>query len=76
MTAKKRKQDGKVKWKDSGCIRLTKKPWESMEMQLNSSGFFWIFVIVQSSKDPEKLGEKEHPARRVQGPDHIYVNVH
>ena len=48
-TAKKRKQDRKVKWKDSGCIRLTKKQWESMEKQLNSSGQFspgyrdWLF---------------------------------
>ena len=30
-----------------------------------------IFIIVNSSRDPERLGEKEHPARRAQGPDHL-----
>ena len=29
-----------VKWKGSGCFRLTKMQWESMEKQLNSSGKF------------------------------------
>ena len=37
--------------------------------------FTRIFIIVYSSRDPKRLGEKEHPARRVQGPDHLYVNV-
>ena len=41
MKAKKRKQGGKVKWKDPGCIRLTKMQWVSMEKQLNSSGKFY-----------------------------------
>ena len=30
--------EGKVNWKDSGCIRLAKMQWESMEKQLNPSG--------------------------------------
>ena len=30
----------KVKWKDSRCILLTKKQWESTKKQLNSSGIF------------------------------------
>ena len=34
-----------------------------------------IFVIVYSSRDPKRLGEKEHQTRRVQGPDHLHVNV-
>ena len=31
-------KDGRVKWKDSGCIRVTKMQWVSMEKQLNSTG--------------------------------------
>ena len=69
-------EDGEVKWKDSGCIRLTKKEWESMEKQLNSSGqISRVFIIVYSSRDPKRLGGKEHSTRRVQVPDHLYVNV-
>ena len=34
-----------------------------------------IFVIVHSSRDPVRLGEREHPCRRLQGPDHLHVNV-
>ena len=34
-----------------------------------------ILVIVSSSRDPERLGDKEHQARRLQGPDHLHVNV-
>ena len=32
--------DGKVKMKNSRCLLLTKNCWESMEIQLNSSGIF------------------------------------
>ena len=32
-------------------------------------------VIVCSSRDPERLGDKEHQARRLQGLDHLHVNV-
>ena len=35
-----------------------------------------IFVIISSSRDPERLGDKEHQARRLQGPDHLHVKVH
>ena len=57
MEAKKRKQDGKVKWKDSSCIRLTKKQWwEPMEKQLNSSEKnpqdFRHWLLLQRSKKP------------------------
>ena len=34
-----------------------------------------ILVIVSSSRDPERLGDKEHQARRLQGLDHLHVNV-
>ena len=34
-----------------------------------------IFVIISSSRDPERLGDKEHQARILQGPDHLHVNV-
>ena len=34
-----------------------------------------IFVFVSSSRDPERLGDEEHQARRLQGPDHLHVNV-
>ena len=69
-------KDGKIKWKDSSCICLTKTQWELTEKQLNSSGKFpLMFIIVYSSRDPERLGEKEHPARGVQRQDHLHVNV-
>ena len=32
-------------------------------------------VIGCSSRDPKRLDEKEHSTRRVQGPDHLHVNV-
>ena len=40
MKAKNQLQDGKVKWKNSRCILLTKNYKESMEKHLNSSGIF------------------------------------
>ena len=33
--------------------------------------FHRIFIFVYSSRNLTRLGEKEHPARRVQGPDHL-----
>ena len=40
---------------------LTKNCWESMEKELNSSGTFpWIFVIADSSRDPEWFANTEH----------------
>ena len=45
---------------------------EAIEFQWKN---FRIFIIVYSSEDPKKLGEKEHSARRVQGPDHLHANV-
>ena len=30
---------------------------------------------LSSSRDPERLGDKEFQARRLQGPDHLHVNV-
>ena len=48
----------------------------STEKQLNSSGkFLWIFVVITSSRDPERLGGKEHQARRLQRSNHLHVNV-
>ena len=46
--------DGKVKWKDSGFIRLIKMQWESMEKQLNSIGKISQDFHVYSSRDPRK----------------------
>ena len=40
MEAKVQLKDGKVKWKNSKCLFLTKNCWESKERQLNSSGVF------------------------------------
>ena len=37
-TLQEQEKDGRVKWKDSGCIRVTKMQWVSMEKQLNSTG--------------------------------------
>ena len=37
--------------------------------------FHRIFVIICSSRDPERLGDKEHRATILQGPDHLHVNV-
>ena len=55
---------------------FTKKQWESMEKRLNSSEQVpRIFVIVCSSRETTRVGDKEHPARRLQGPDHLNVNV-
>ena len=34
-----------------------------------------IFIFVYSSRDPERPGEKEHPAPGVQGPNHLPVIV-
>ena len=62
-----RKMERSIKWKKSGCIRLIKMRWESMEKQLNSS---W-----KNSQDLRHCRFLEHPARRVQGPNHHYVNV-
>ena len=39
MEAKVQLKDGKVKWKNSKCLLLTKNCWESMEKQLNSPDF-------------------------------------
>ena len=50
-------QDGQAKLKILRSIRRTKMRWESMEKQLNWSGNFpKIFIIVYSSRDPERLG--------------------
>ena len=58
---------------------LTKNCWESMEKQVDSSGIFpIIFVISNSSRESKSFGEKEHKnikPLRVQGPDHLHVNV-
>ena len=37
--------------------------------------FHRIFIIVYSSRNPARLGEKEHAARGVEGPDHLHINV-
>ena len=58
-------------------MRISKsiRRWDWTENRLNSSGKFpRIFVIISSSRDPERLGDKEHQARRLQGPDHLHVN--
>ena len=69
-------KDGKAKLKISRSIRRSKTQWDSTESRLNSSGHFpRIFVIISFSRDPERLGDKEHQARRLQGPDHLHVNV-
>ena len=34
-----------------------------------------IFVIISSSRDPERLGDEEHQATRLEGLDHLHVNV-
>ena len=67
---------GKVQRKDSGCIFLTKKQWESMEKQLDSSAIFpRIFAISYPSRDPNRFGQKDNQTRRVQGPGHLHINV-
>ena len=45
---------------------------EAIEFEWN---IFQAFSSCLFSRDPERLGEKEHPSRRVQGPDHLHVNV-
>ena len=58
-TVQEQQKDGRVKWKDSGCIRLTKKQWESMEKQLNSSGkishdFHHLSIVQEIQQDLER----------------------
>ena len=65
-----KKWNEKVKRKDSGCIRLTKMQWVLMEKQLNSRE-----KISQNFHHCLIFKKKEHPARRVQWPDHLHVNV-
>ena len=54
---------------------------ESVGIDGEATEFDWeyfptIFVIADSSRDPKRLGEKDqHSTRRVQGPDHLHVNV-
>ena len=58
-------EDGKNKWKDSGCIRLAKMQWVSMEKQLNSSGKDpKIFIIVYSWRNPKKTRRSEKTSQR------------
>ena len=63
------------RWKDqveglTGCFRLTKMQWVSMEKKLNSSGKFSQDLHHCFRREiPTRLGEKEHPARGVQGQD-------
>ena len=69
-------KDGKAKLEFQGCIHHIKMQWVLMKKQLNSSGNVpRIFVIVCSSRDPERLGGEEHPTREFRGPDHLHVNV-
>ena len=60
------RKDGKVKWKDSGCIRLAKMQWVSVEKQLNSSGQissgFSSLSILQ--RNPTRLGETKRSSQR------------
>ena len=67
----------RVESSHSGCVRLTKKQWESMEKQLNLSGknvpgCSSLSILQEIQKI---LGEKEHSTRRVEGRDHLPVNV-
>ena len=69
-------QRWKGQLKTSGSTPRTKMQLHSMEMRLNlSRQISRIFVIVYCSRDPARLGEKEHPARRLQRPDHLHFNV-
>ena len=55
-----RKHDGKVKWKDSRCIFLTKNQWELMEKQfeIRLKYFRRIFFLGHSSRDPRILDRR------------------
>ena len=46
--------------------------WESIEIEWNT---FPGFSSLSSLREQGLEGEKEHPARGVQGPDHVHVNV-
>ena len=67
---KKQLLDGKVRWKNSKCLLLTKNYWESMENQLNSIGKFsqdlryWRFfrksrmICENGTLKPEKFTDR------------------
>ena len=72
----KQQKDGKVKLKGSRCIPLVKMQWTWRRSNwIRVDNFVRISVIVYSSRDPEGLGDQEHQARRLQGPDHLHGNV-
>ena len=75
-TLQKQDKDWNVKWKDSGCIRLTKMQWVSMDKQLNASGqvsqHFHHCLFFNNSSATWK---KRNIQREDQGPDHLHVNV-
>ena len=57
MKVKKRKQDVKVKWKDSRCILRTKSQWESRRINwIRVEYFHRIFVI----RDSAGFRKKDH----------------
>ena len=46
---------------------------EAIEFEWKNSQDFHHCLFF--TRDPQRLDEKEHSARRVQGPDHLHVNV-
>ena len=60
--------------------KIERQNWRSQEVLVvpRSSGWEFsprIFVILYSSRDPERLEDKEEQARSLQGRDHLHVNV-